>query len=213
MGLLRKLVERWTRIRLRSHGARVRIPRSTRLLRRFSVTFLAPVDKREYVTVGEECLLNGSITFESSAGRVKIGNRTYIGNGTSIISRDSISIGDDVTMAWGITIYDHNSHSFDWRKRAVVVRHFYEHYGTPDCFSNIDWTDVRSAPIVIGDRVWIGFNAVILKGVTVGEGAIIGACSVVSRDVAPYTVVAGNPAVLVRAVPEFPAATPADASD
>jgi galactoside O-acetyltransferase len=57
---------------------------------------------------------------------------------------------------------------------------------------------VASAPIVICDRVWIGFDAVILKGVTVGEGAIVAARAVVTRDVEPYTVVAGNPAVLVR---------------
>jgi galactoside O-acetyltransferase len=51
---------------------------------------------------------------------------------------------------------------------------------------------------VIQDKVWIGFGASILKGVTVGEGAVIGAQAVVTRDVAPYTVVAGNPARIIR---------------
>jgi acetyltransferase-like isoleucine patch superfamily enzyme len=143
-------------------------------------------------------MLNARITFESKSGSVTIGDRAYIGPNTSIISRSGISIGNDVTMAWGITIYDHNSHSFDWVQRQKVVDHFYRNYGSPKCFDELDWTGVEAAPIVIEDRVWIGFGAVILKGVTIGRGAIVGACSIVSRDVEPYTIVAGNPARLVK---------------
>ena len=95
-------------------------------------------------------------------------------------------------------LYDHDSHSPDWRDRAKAVHHFYKHYGTPECFDTLDWSNVRSAPIVIGDRVWIGFGAVVLKGVVIGEGAIVAACSVVTRNVEPYTIVAGNPAREVR---------------
>ncbi|MBV8923397.1 DapH/DapD/GlmU-related protein, partial [Bradyrhizobium sp.] len=57
------------------------------------------------------------------------------------------------------------------------------------------------APVVIADKVWIGFNASILKGVTIGEGAVVGACSVVTRDVPPFAVVAGNPARVIRTLP------------
>ena len=51
-------------------------------------------------------------------------------------------------------------------------------------------------------KVWIGFNAIILKGVTIGEGAVVGAGSVVTKDVLPWTVVAGNPARLIREISE-----------
>lgn len=57
-----------------------------------------------------------------------------------------------------------------------------------------------SAPIVIGDNVFIGARAIILKGVTIGEGAIVGAGSVVTKDVAEYSIVAGNPAKVIRAL-------------
>ena len=198
MVFLRRVFEAWLRFRMKKHGQRVLMSPTTRLLRHFSINFLAtPVD-RVYLRVGDHRLINANITFESNDGYVEIGDRTYIGVDTTIISRNSIKIGNDVTMAWGITIYDHNSHSIDWRKRAAVVDHFYRTYGTPDCFDMIDWTDVASAPIVISDRVWIGFDAVILKGVMIGEGAIVATRSVVTRDVEPYTVVAGNPAAFVR---------------
>lgn len=207
MPILRSLLEYWKHLSLRRVRRQVRVAASTRLLRRFSVKFLSGAQDRVYLSVGENCMLNAAVIFESSEGVVQIGDRTYIGNDTSIISRNRVTIGNDVTMAWGITIYDHNSHSFDWRQRARVVDHFYRTYGKPDCFEKIDWTGVASAPIVISDRAWIGFGALILKGVTIGEGAIVGACSVVSRDVEPYTIVAGNPAVLVRRLPPQPLGT------
>ena len=196
--LLRTVFERLQHRRLLRHGVRVSIPASTRLLRKFAVRFLASPEDRKYLQVGENCLLNAAVTFESTAGFVEIGDRCYIGTDTQIISRSRITIGSDVTMAWGITIYDHNSHSLDWRQRQRVVAHFFERYGGADCFASLDWSGVSAAPIVIRDRVWIGFGAVILKGVTIGEGAVVGACSVVARNVEPYTVVAGNPAVVVR---------------
>ena len=56
----------------------------------------------------------------------------------------------------------------------------------------------RDAPITIHDNVWIGSSAIILKGVTVGEGAVVAAGSVVTRDVKAFTIVGGNPAKLIR---------------
>jgi galactoside O-acetyltransferase len=192
------ILEGWKRFALNRQREQIQIPSSTRLLRRFGVRFLARPERRLYLRAGEHCLLNGSVTFESSDGFVQIGDRTYIGADTHIISRARVTIGDDVTMAWGITIYDHNSHSFDWRQRQRVVAHFQRNYGSPGCFDAIDWTGVGRAPLVIEDQVWFGVGAVILKGVSIGEGAVVGACSVVTRDVEPYTVVGGNPAQPLR---------------
>jgi galactoside O-acetyltransferase len=192
---------------LRRWRVQVQVDPSCRLLRRFSVRFCAPVEARVYASAGRDCVLNCTIIFEARTGRVRIGDRCYIGQGTTLISRAGIDLGDDVTVAWGVTIYDHNSHSLDWRRRSDVVRHFKDHVGTAECYAEKIWNDVAAAPISIGNRVWIGFDAVLLKGITVGEGAIIGARSVVARDVEPYTIVAGNPARVVGHVERHEAMT------
>lgn len=95
-------------------------------------------------------------------------------------------------ISWGVTIVDHNSHAINWQKRAEDVADWRQ--------KEKKWTDVAIAPVRLKSRCWIGFNASILKGVTVGEGAIVGAGSVVSKDVAPFTVVAGNPARVIRSL-------------
>ncbi len=149
------------------------------------------------VEIGKHCTLECNFIFESAEGHIKIGDRTSIGNST-LISRNNIEIGDDVIISWGCWIYDHNSHSLDWRDRLEDSRVIAASKNTHELLANKDWSHVKSAPIRIGDKVWIGFNAVILKGVTIGEGAVVGAGAVVTKDVPPYAVVAGNPAKVVR---------------
>ncbi len=61
-----------------------------------------------------------------------------------------------------------------------------------------DWSNVKSSPITIKDKAWIGFNSIILKGVTIGEGAVVAAGSVVTQDVPDYAVVGGNPAKIIK---------------
>jgi len=63
------------------------------------------------------------------------------------------------------------------------------------------WEESQTAPVIIGDGVWIGGNCMILKGITIGDGAIVASCSVVTKDVEPFTIVAGNPAKKVKQLP------------
>ena len=65
-----------------------------------------------------------------------------------------------------------------------------------------DWTHVKTNPITIQDKSWIGMHSIILEGTTIGTGAVVGAGSVVTRDVPPYTVVAGNPARIIKTLPD-----------
>lgn len=155
--------------------------------------------KNNSVVIGSNSMVGATLVFESSQGEVKIGNNTFINGGTNLISRTSITIGSHVTIAWGCTIYDHNSHSLDFIERQKDIDRQLEDYknGRSFIFSK-DWEVVNSRPIVINDNAWIGFDSVILSGVTIGEGAIIGARSVIRHDVEPWTVVSGNPAVIVK---------------
>jgi acetyltransferase-like isoleucine patch superfamily enzyme len=125
--------------------------------------------------------------------------------GANFICRNSIIVEDDVTMAWGITIYDHNSHSINWEERRNDNQQCYNDYldYNGNNIYNKNWSNVVDKPIKIESKVWIGFDVTILKGVTIGEGAVIGAKSVVVKDVEPWTVVAGNPAIIVKYLPEY----------
>jgi len=162
----------------------------------FGVEFRTERDK-VCVDIGDDCILKNKIVFETDTGYVKIGNGCYIG-GSRIISAAGVDIGDWVTMAWGITIYDHNSHSLDYRERINDQKQQLQDWDSGNFIRNKNWSVVSKKPVSIGDYVWIGFDAVILKGVTIGTGAIVGACSVVASDVEPWTVVAGNPARVIK---------------
>lgn len=137
------------------------------------------------VSVGDDCIINARLSFDRSGAQFRCGSRCYIG-ASHIVMAERVELGDDVVISWGVSIVDHNSHSLEWSERAADVMDW--HSGKKD------WRNVKIAPVTIHDKVWIGFNAIILKGVTIGEGAVIAAGAVVTRDVAPYTVVGGNPA-------------------
>ena len=159
-----------------------------------------PVPKKR-IFIANDSMIGCNFIFESSDGEVKIGKRSYIGAGTNLISRSRIEIGNDVTIAWGVWIYDHNSHSLDWRLRAKDIWNQNEDYRAGRNFiANKDWSIVKTAPICIKDKAWIGFNAIILKGVTIGEGSVIAAGAVVTKDVPANMIAAGVPAKVIRKI-------------
>ena len=103
---------------------------------------------------------------------IEIGDGTFVNHRTELVAHQHVRLGRDCLLAWDVLVLDSDSHSVD---------------GGP-----------RSAPVVIGDRVWIGCRATVLKGVTVGDGAVVAAGAVVTGDVPPRALVAGNPARIVR---------------
>lgn len=141
------------------------------------------------LSVGEHSIFSASIAADRPNAVVRVGNNTFVGN-SRLVCAEEISIGDDVLISWGCTIVDHDSHSLQWEERREDVNEWYH--------GRKDWKHVKIRKVDIADKVWIGFNAVILKGVSIGEGAVVGAGSVVTSSIEPYTLVAGNPAKPIR---------------
>lgn len=162
---------------------------------------LGKIDTR--IKIGNESVLCCLVVLERETGCVNIGSRTYIGGGSKLIASTCISIGNDVMISWGCTIVDHDSHSLDFRQRAEDIQSWRSGLikgGLQVAAANKNWDYVKQLPISICDKVWIGMDVLILKGVTIGEGAVVAARSVVTKDVAPWTLVAGNPAREIRSL-------------
>ena len=145
------------------------------------------------VIIGNDSMVSGEFIFEKESGSIKIGDRCFIGGGR-YVTINSIEIGNDVMISWGCTLMDNNAHSLKWEERQNDVLDWKRGIEEGKVGKYKDWNSVESDPILIKDKVWIGFNVIILKGVTIGEGAVVAAGSVVTKDVSSYTVVAGNPA-------------------
>ncbi|WP_285804311.1 acyltransferase [Mesorhizobium mediterraneum] len=122
-------------------------------------------------------------------GRIKIDDWFYLGPGSTIWSSDpvGIKIGKHVHVSWGVAIHDTNSHPMDPQKRFAQMQAIFRE-GHP----RVD-PGIRSAPITIGDDVWIGNSAMIMKGVTIGDRAVISAGSIVRSDVPADALVRPEP--------------------
>lgn len=155
------------------------------------------ISNKIYLEIGEGSLVSGKFVVENEMGGIYIGENTFIGE-SEFISINKIEIGDDVLISWGCTFIDNDAHSLISRERIDDVSNWKRGVENGETGHYKDWTKVHSAPIKIGNKVWVGFNSIILKGVVIGDGAVVGAGSVVTKDVAPYTVVAGNPAKFIK---------------
>jgi acetyltransferase-like isoleucine patch superfamily enzyme len=150
----------------------------------------------ENCQIGSNCCIRGEIVVNKN-GQFKIGHHSYIGQGSRIWVRNNIEIGSFVLISHLVDIHDSNSHSLNWQDRQFEAINLFE----KGILADID--NVNELPVIIEDYVWIGFKASILKGVHIGKGAIVAACSVVTKDVPPYTVVAGNPAKIIKYLDQF----------
>jgi acetyltransferase-like isoleucine patch superfamily enzyme len=122
--------------------------------------------------------INGRVTagdgtaLQAQAGILSIGDQTFFDADCRIVCAHSVTIGHHVVMGWGVDVLDSDFHSID---------------GAPS-----------AGPVVIGNHVWVGAKATILKGVSIGDGAIIAAGSVITKDVPARALAGGNPAKILR---------------
>ena len=125
--------------------------------------------------------------------RIQVGEFTLI-HGARLICDAEIVIGAYTLISWNVVLMDSYRVPFDAAQRRAELERVA--YRRPRAFE----ADVFARPVHVGSNVWIGFDACVLPGVTIGDGAVIGARSVVTEDVPAYAVVAGNPAQVVRQI-------------
>jgi acetyltransferase-like isoleucine patch superfamily enzyme len=156
---------------------RARVPLSVRLRGRVSVS-----GEGELILGYGVSLVGTVVAVElatCASGRIEIGEHTFINYGSSISARSSVLIGAHCLLGHYTFVMDNGQHDISRHKDLPA-----------------------SSPVVIEDYVWIGSRALILPGVRIGHHAVIGAGSIVTHSVPPRCVVAGNPARIIRELPD-----------
>lgn len=136
-------------------------------------------------TAGFNCRIEAFPLNQDNKICISIGNDVQINDFVHIGAVGSITIGDNVLMASKIYISDHNHGSYD----EILSDH--------PMSIPLDRKAICK-PVVIGNNVWLGESVCILPGVTIGEGCVVGALSVVTKSIPPYTIVVGSPARVVK---------------
>lgn len=197
MGLLRKIKRLFSNRSNKPDTSQfIKIGRNSNFDKK-AIQIRSASEHKIFMEIGEDCELYGSFIFETNTGKIEIGDRTFIGGG-KFICIEGISIGNDVMFSWGCTVIDNNAHSLISAERKDDVIDWKRGLDSGKIGFYKNWENVERKKIIIKDKAWIGFNSIILKGVTIGEGAVVAAGSVVTKDVPDYSVVGGNPAKVIK---------------
>lgn len=159
-------------------------------------TFVAcRAQRRHAVTIGRAAHVYSSTIFDvGERGSICIGPYAML-NGARLICEARIEIGSYAAISWNVVLMDSYRLPTDPVRRGLLL----ERAGHPA--HALSTEEVEAKPIKLCDNVWLGFDVCVLPGVTIGEGSVVGARSVVCSDVPPYTLVAGNPARPIRQLP------------
>lgn len=147
------------------------------------------------IQIGKSSHIRGELLVFAHGGQIVIGDDCYVGEGTRIWSGKSIVIGNRVLVSHGVNIFDSQTHSL-----SAQVRN--EHFKKIIMSGHPKEINLDELPVVIEDDVWIACMSIILRGVHIGRGAVIAAGSVVTKDVPAWSVVAGNPARVIKMIQE-----------
>jgi acetyltransferase-like isoleucine patch superfamily enzyme len=130
--------------------------------------------------------------FVGPAGRVSVGAYTCL-NATTLVCNDRITVGAHCLLAWGVVLTD----TWPGPGPSLVARRAALRAAAADPLRHLPPVS-EPRPVTLEDNVWVGFDTVILPGVTLGRGCVVGCRTVVAADVPPYAVVVGNPPRAVR---------------
>ncbi|MBT8254153.1 MAG: acyltransferase [Flavobacteriaceae bacterium] len=156
----------------------VKTGRSVNIGNRVSVVPILSDNFSLNIFLDDNSYVRDDVVFQG-AGKVYLGKRSYIGSFSVIGANESVHIGCDVMIADGVSIRD-TDHEFANLEEPMITQ------------------GITTAPVRIEDNVWIGYGAVITKGVTIGSGSIIAANAVVTKSFGPNSIVGGVPAKLIR---------------
>ena len=157
------------------------------------------------ITIGSGCTIKSSflsnlvglyqrtiIVTRAPKAHIEIGNNVGI-SGATVYARKEISIGDNTCIGGNVKILDNDFHPVEWEKRNALLSG-----KAPETDERVNWIGTR--PIHIGKNCFIGCNAIILKGTELGDGCVVGAGSVVCGKFPAGSVIAGNPATVIKKV-------------
>ncbi|QOZ27261.1 DapH/DapD/GlmU-related protein [Bradyrhizobium sp. CCBAU 51753] len=147
------------------------------------------------IVIGDHSIIRGELLTFAHGGLIEIGSWCYVGEHTRIWSAASVRIGNRVLIAHGVNIFDNLTHPVDPVVRHNQIQEMFTR-GHPRKL------DLDERPVTINDDAWIGAGAFVMRGLSIGARAIVAAGSVVTKDVAEDTVVAGNPARVVKSILE-----------
>lgn len=119
-----------------------------------------------FVEIGNKCIIDEGTIIRSSGGRISIGDNVYINRNCNIVSQKNITLGDGVTIGPNVCIYDHD-HAIGGERSKKF----------------------KTEQVIIGKNVWIGANAVILKGTTIGDNCVIAAGTVIKESIPKNTLI------------------------
>ncbi|MCX2575920.1 acyltransferase [Pedobacter sandarakinus] len=136
-------------------------------------------NKNGSISIGPQCELSKGTILKAYGGRISLAKNTFLGEYVCIYGHGGVEVGENTLIAMHTCIVSSN-HTIPNKKDLIRYQ--------PDI----------ALPVKIGNDVWIGAGCKILGGVTIGDGCVVGAGSVVSKDLAPYSVAIGVPAKIIR---------------
>lgn len=147
------------------------------------------------VRIGDHVSCYAGCSFAIGENGVAVVKDFTLLNGALLMAEERIEIGSHCLISWNVGIADSDFHPLEPALRLIDA-----HALAPFCQGRPPRPKLETRPVRICDNVWIGMNAIILKGVTVGENSVVAAGAVVTKDVPANCVVAGNPATVVRSL-------------